>query len=105
MVGSERIDVSRLTCYYFLDARRRMTWAEFVATLSEKNHRLLLVSLGAGVHDARHAPEAVTNGGDVEDERVRPVGAGVVRAGAGDSGAGRANLVRDRVGQRSKAAE
>lgn len=46
-----------------------MTWAEFTATLSDRNHRQVLVALGAGLQEARHASEVVTNGGDVDDVR------------------------------------
>lgn len=45
------------------------TWTEYTATLTEGDHRRLVIALGAGLSAARQASEVATGNGDVADAR------------------------------------
>ena len=42
-----------------------MLWREYTMTLSDADHRRLVIALGAGLAEARQASEIATNNGDV----------------------------------------
>jgi hypothetical protein len=46
-----------------------MTWNAFTATLSENDHKRLVIALGAGLQEARQASAVATGNGLLEDAR------------------------------------
>ena len=44
-------------------------WTDYTAALTESDHRQLIIALGAGLQEARHASECATRDGTVEDAR------------------------------------